>query len=117
VRKLFESVCDGTIDIGSVDAYWHLLLQHHQPELAARVRVLESTATAPIPAQVASPVVPREVVERLAASFASAHNQPWFHSLAEPTMLAGFAAPALEDFDVIRARELEAIAAGYPLPA
>ena len=117
VRKLFDSVCDGTIDVGSVDAYWHLLLQHHQPELAARVRVIESTATAPIPALVASPAVPREVIDRLAASFMSAQDQRWFHALAEATRIAGFAPSALDDFDIIRARELEANGTGYPLPA
>ena len=117
VRRLFDSVCDGTIDVGSVDAYWHLLLQHHQPELAARVRVIESTATAPIPALVASPAVPREVIDRLAASFMSAQDQRWFHALAEATRIAGFAPSALDDFDIIRARELEANGTGYPLPA
>jgi len=117
VRKLFDSVCDGTIDVGSVDAYWHLLLQKHQPELAARVRVIESTITAPLPAFVASPGVPGEIIDRFADCFASAQHHPWFRSLAEATMIAGFAASALDDFDVIRARELEAIRAGYPLPA
>lgn len=117
VRKLFDSICDGAIDVGCVDAYWHLLLQHHQPELAARVRVIESTATAPLPALVASPVVPREVIDRLAVSFASAQQQPWFQSIAEAAMIVGFAASALDDFNIIRARALEAIAAGYPVPA
>ncbi len=117
VRKLFDSVCDGTIDVGSVDAYWYLLLQRHQPELAARVRVIESTATAPIPAFVASPVVPREIISRLAVCFVSAQYQAWFHSLAEAITIAGFAASALGDFNIIRAQDLEAISAGYPLPA
>jgi ABC-type phosphate/phosphonate transport system substrate-binding protein len=117
VRKLFESVCDGTIDVGSVDAYWHLLLRHHQPELAARVRVLESTITAPLPAFVASPAVPGEIVDRLAVCFGSAQGQPWFRSLAEAIMIVGFAASSLDDFNVIRARDLAANRAGYPLPA
>jgi ABC-type phosphate/phosphonate transport system substrate-binding protein len=117
VRKLFDSVCDGTIDVGSVDAYWHLLLQRHQPELAAQVRVIESTATAPIPTLVASPTVPREVIDALTVSCLSAQSQPWFHPLADATMITGFATTALDDFDVVRARELEAIRAGYPLPA
>jgi ABC-type phosphate/phosphonate transport system substrate-binding protein len=116
VRRLFDAVCDGTIDVGSVDAYWHLLLQQHQPGLAARVRVLESTATAPIPAFVASPLVPREVIDRLAVSFAAAQSQTWFHALADPIMIAGFAASARDDFTIIRTREREAIRAGYPLP-
>ena len=117
VRKLFESVCDGTIDVGSIDAYWHLLLQRHEPELAARVRVVESTATAPIPAFVASPAVSSEIRDRLGASFASAHRQTWFQPLAAAIMIKGFAACTLEDFDIIRARKDEAVGAGYPEPA
>jgi ABC-type phosphate/phosphonate transport system substrate-binding protein len=117
VRKLFDSVCDGTIDVGSVDAYWHLLLQRHEPEIAAQVRVIDSTATAPIPAFVASPSVPREISDRLGAAMACAHQQEWFHALAAATLITGFAACAREDFDIIRDREHEAIRAGYPLPA
>ena len=117
VRMLFDAVCDGTIDVGSVDSYWHLLLQRYQPELAARVRVLESTATAPMPAFVASPLVAREIVDRLMVSFTSAHHQNWFHGLATAVMIAGFAPSAPDEFTIIRAREQEAIRAGYPLPA
>jgi hypothetical protein len=62
-------------------------------------------------------VVPREVIDRLALSFASAPQQPWFQSIAEAAMIVGFAASALDDFNIIRARALEAIAAGYPVPA
>ncbi len=117
VRKLFDAVCDSTIDVGSVDAYWYLLLQHHQPELAASVRVIESTATAPMPAFVASPAVRPEIVDRLAVSFTSAEQHSWFQPLADPLAIAGFAASALDDFNIIRARDQEAIRAGYPLPA
>lgn len=117
VRKSFDSVCDGTIDVGSIDAYWHSLLQRHEPELASRVRVIEATVPAPIPAFVASPVVPRETIDRLAAGFASAQYQPWFHPLADTIMIEGFAASELNDFNIIRDREEEAIRAGYPLPA
>lgn len=117
VRKLFDSVCDGAVDVGSVDAYWRLLLEHHDPELAARVRVIESTATAPIPAFVASPVVPREIVERLTVGFTRTQRETWFQPLATMILVAGFAASALDDFHVIRAREQESLAAAYPLPA
>ena len=117
VRKLFEAICNGTIDVGSIDAYWHLLLQRHRPDFAARVRVVESTATAPIPAFVGSPAVSREVSDQLAASLASAHRQTWFPPLAAAIMIKGFSACALGDFDIIRAREDEAVRAGYPVPA
>jgi ABC-type phosphate/phosphonate transport system substrate-binding protein len=117
VRKLFDSVCEGTIDVGPVDAYWHLLLQQHQPELAAQVRVIESTVTAPIPVFAASPAVPPEIAERLLVSFTSAQDHPWFKPVADVILIAGFAAAALDDFKVMRARDEEAIRAGYPLPA
>jgi ABC-type phosphate/phosphonate transport system substrate-binding protein len=65
VRNILDSVLDGTIDVGPLDAYWHMLMQRYHPKLAAGVRVIESTATAPIPAFVASPAVPREVVDHL----------------------------------------------------
>ena len=117
VRRLFDAVCDGAIDVGCIDAYWHLLLERHQPELAACVRVIESTATAPIPAFAASPAVAREIVDRLAASFAAAQHQTWFHCLADSIVIDGFTASVLDDFNIIRAREQEAIRAGYPLPA
>jgi ABC-type phosphate/phosphonate transport system substrate-binding protein len=117
VGKLFDSVCDGTIDVASVDAYWHQLLQHYQPERAAQVRMVERTLTAPIPAVVASPAICSEVIEHLTASFASAQHRTWFRALADAIMIVGFAACALHDFDIIRERDLGAISAGYPLPA
>jgi ABC-type phosphate/phosphonate transport system substrate-binding protein len=117
VSKLFDSVCDSTIDVASVDAYWHLLLQRHQPERAAHVRIIEPTATAPIPAFVASPAVRREVVEHLVATFAVAQHRTWFRPLADAVMIVGFTACALHDFDIIRERDLAAICAEYPLPA
>jgi ABC-type phosphate/phosphonate transport system substrate-binding protein len=117
VRKLFDSVCDGTVDVGSIDSYWHLLLQRYAPQVAAQVRVVESTATAPIPTLVASPTVPRNVIDSLAATLRSAQHRQWFHTLAAGTLITGFAACALRDFDILRDREHEAIRAGYPLPA
>lgn len=117
VRKVFDSVCDGTIDVGPIDAYWHLLLRQYLPVLAARVRVIETTATAPIPAFVANPAVPHEIIDRLAVSFVSAQQRTWFRPLSDATMIDGFAAPAPDEFNVIRARDQEAIQAGYALPA
>ena len=116
-RRVFDSVCDGTIDVGPIDAYWHLLLQQYEPRLAARVRVLESTATAPIPAFAANPAVPHEIIDRLADSFASARHRTWFRPLADAVMIDGFAVPVPDEVDVMRVRHQEAIDAGYALPA
>jgi len=46
--------CDRRWDLSTRN--WHMLTQPHHPDLTARVRVLECTVTAPIPAFVANPL-------------------------------------------------------------
>ena len=42
-RNMLDSVRRGRIDIGPLDAYWHLLIARHAPQLTAGIRVLGST--------------------------------------------------------------------------
>ncbi|MBM3526066.1 MAG: phosphate/phosphite/phosphonate ABC transporter substrate-binding protein, partial [Alphaproteobacteria bacterium] len=116
-RRILDAVVAGDIDVGPLDAYWHLLLHRHKPELVAPIRVLESTATAPAPAFVATPSLPADAVARLRAAFAAASGRPWFGELAEPLCLAGFAAVSHEDFAPTLAWDRAAHDAGYPVPA
>jgi len=118
VRNVFDAVVDGAIDVGPVDAYWLMLLQHHHPELARRVRVLESTATAPIPAFVANPAVPPEVADRLATSFQSVRERAWFRPIADELLIDGFTPVRdVDAFSIIQARARQAEEAGYLVPA
>jgi len=118
VRKVFDSVLDGTIDVGPIDAYWHMLMQRYHPKLAAGVRVIESTATAPIPAFVASPAVPGELVEHLVSSFQATREQPWFRPIADALLINGFArVRGIDGFSAILARALQAEHADYRSPA
>jgi ABC-type phosphate/phosphonate transport system substrate-binding protein len=116
-RAILDAVRDGRIDVGPLDAYWHLLIRRHNPGLTAGVRVLESTATATLPAFVAAAGTPSPVVESLRAAFAGAARQPWFAPLADELLLDGFAPVTAAEY----ARTLEwdraAKAAGYPFPA
>jgi ABC-type phosphate/phosphonate transport system substrate-binding protein len=116
-RKVLDSVRDGLIDVGPLDAYWHALIARHAPELTRGVRTLVSTASAPMPAFVAAADAPAEVVARLRAAFTAAATRPWFASLAEPLMLEDFAAVGPETFAPLLEWDREAKAAGYPLPA
>src|SRR2546421_138576 len=112
------AVLEGAIDVGPVDAYWHLLTQLHHPDLAARVRVLESTVTAPMPAFVANPSVSPEAVDRLATSFQSARDRAWFRPIAAELLIDGFTPVRnINAFSIIRARARQAEEAGYPAPA
>jgi len=118
VRQVLDAVLEGAIDVGPVDAYWHMLTQRHHPDLAARVRVLESTVTAPIPAFVANPAVPPEAVDRLARSFQSARDRAWFRPIAAELLIDGFTPVRNVDaFSIIHARARQAEEAGYPAPA
>jgi ABC-type phosphate/phosphonate transport system substrate-binding protein len=116
-RRVIDAVIGGEIDVGPLDAYWHHLLLRHQPVLARRVRILDATDLAPMPAFVASPALPIAAVARLKASFADAHRAPWFARCAEPLLLQAFAPVEHGDFRRMLDWEADAIAAGYPLPA
>lgn len=116
-RGILDAVVDRRIDVGPLDAYWHALLRRHRPELTAGIRVVGTTALAPIPAFVAATGMPDDAIARMRAAFVAAREQPWFAALGETLCLAGFAPTVQEDFALTLSRDREAKAAGYPLPA
>jgi len=115
-RAILDGVRDGRIDIGPLDAYWHLLIRKHRPELTEGVRILTSTEVAPMPAFVASISAPTGMIARLKAAFAEASLRPWFAEFADGLLLDGFAAVKEADFAATLAWDQEARAAGYDFP-
>ncbi len=116
-RAVLDGVREGRIDIGPLDAYWHLLIARHKPELTDGIRVLASTGVAPMPAFVAAAGTPPAVVTRLRAALTAAATRSWFAPLGEQLLLEGFAAVNLATFAPTLAWDREAKAAGYDLPA
>lgn len=116
-RNVLDAVRERRIDVGPLDAYWHLLIARHAPQLVEGVRVLASTELAPMPAFVAAAGVPADLVSRLRAAFTGAAAKPWFAQLADPLMLEGFAAATRQIFDPALEWDREARAAGYAEPA
>jgi len=116
-RNVLDSVRDGRIEVGPLDAYWHLLIARHAPELTADIRVLSSTALAPMPAFVAAAGASSQMVARLRAAFTGAATRPWFAPLGQFLLLEGFADVAEAAFAVLLEWDREARAAGYDLPA
>jgi ABC-type phosphate/phosphonate transport system substrate-binding protein len=116
-RRILDSVLDGTIDIGPLDAYWHALIAKYRPEMLAGVRVLESTDLAPTPAFVAAPALPADAAGRMRAAFAAASRRPWFAPLGKALIVRGFAPVERSDFAATLAWDREAKAQGYPVPA
>jgi ABC-type phosphate/phosphonate transport system substrate-binding protein len=116
-RRILDEVLAGGIDVGPLDAYWHMLIRRHRPELTEGIRVLESTDVAPMPAFVAAAGGDPAEVAGLRAAFAAASRRPWFPPLARPLALAGFQAMTRADYAPTLAWDREAKAAGYDLPA
>ena len=116
-RRILDSVLDGTIDIGPLDSYWHLLIRKHSPNLVGRIRVIDATATAPIPAFVTGAETPLDIVERLRRAFLAAAAQPWFPPLADALCLEGFAAASQDSFATTRRWARQAEEAGYGRPS
>ncbi len=116
-RNVLDSVREGRLDIGPLDAYWHLLIAKHAPQLTKGIRVLTSTAAAPLPALVAAAGTPAEEVVRLRAAFMAAATRHWFAPLAELLLIEGFAEVSAASYAPLLEWDREARAAGYTLPA
>jgi ABC-type phosphate/phosphonate transport system substrate-binding protein len=116
-RNVLDAVREGRIDVGPLDAYWHLLIARHAPELTAGVRTLTSTAAAPMPAFVAAAGAAPELLARLRAAFAAAATRPWFAALAERLLLEGFAPVNENSYALLLEWDHAARAAGYQQPA
>jgi ABC-type phosphate/phosphonate transport system substrate-binding protein len=116
-RNVLDSVREGRIDVGPLDAYWHMLLARHAPQLLAGVRVLATTALAPMPPFVAAAGLSAPAVERLRTAFTRAAMRPWFAPLADALLLEGFGAVTAASFTSLAEWDREARAAGFPEPA
>ena len=116
-RKILDSVLDGSIDVGPLDAYWHMLIARHKPELTADIRVLASTDCAPMPALVASPAMPAGKIAALQRAFAAATKRDWFDAFRGTLLLEGFEPVDQAAFSTTLAWDREAISAGYETPA
>ena len=116
-RKVLDSVREGRIDVGPLDAFWHLLTARYAPDLTAGTRVVASTAVAPMPAFVAAAGTPVEMVARLRAAFAGAGRQTWFATLGEALLLEGFAEVTEASYAPLLESHRAALAAGFETPA
>lgn len=116
-RNVLDAVRERRIDVGPLDAYWHMLIRRHAPQLCEGVRVLSSTALAPMPAFVAAAGLPAAITEALRTALISAAARPWFAELAEPLLIEGFRSASRATFDPALQWDREARAAGYKKPA
>ena len=116
-RRVIDAVLAGEIDVGPLDSYVHDLLRRHEPETAAKLRVLESTTMTPIPPLVASAGVDRDAAARLRRALLSCHAAPDLAPALDTLLLARFEVVDAADYAVLTGQARAATGAGIPAPA
>lgn len=94
-RQVIEALEERRIDVGPLDSYYYDLLKKDAPEVAGKVRIIDSTRAAPIPPLVATAVLDKPVLERLRASLLAVGE-------CDELLLKGFAVPAPADYDQLK---------------
>lgn len=110
-RGVIEALARGDIDVGPLDSYYHDLLRQGDPQFAAQVRTIATTAPRPIPPLVATAPVDSGTLQALRSALAAAIQAPELADLRSRLLLADFAFPAAADYAPL------AQSAHLPVPA
>lgn len=94
-RQVIDALDERRIDVGPLDSYYFDLLKKDAPQVAARVRIVDSTPAAPIPPLVATEKLDERALERLRAALLAVGER-------EELLLEGFAVPAPSDYDQLK---------------
>jgi ABC-type phosphate/phosphonate transport system substrate-binding protein len=96
-RRIIEALDERRIDVGPLDSYYYDLIRHHEPDFAAKVRVVASTPPAPIPPLVSTS---GEKVAQLREALLAAADAPELAGERTVLLLKGFAAAEEADYRV-----------------
>ena len=113
-RAVVDAVLGGDADAGPLDAHWLELLQRHEPDTAARLRVLDYTPWSPMPPFVCSPTLPPGVRTRLRDALVEAGCADALRAARHTLGVHGVAHARASDYDVLAKRARATDALGYP---
>jgi len=116
-RRVIEAVIKDDIEVGPLDSYVHDLLKRHDPQTAAQLRVIESTAMTPIPPLIAAPLIDDDAAARLRAALLACHAEPALAETRAALLLSRFAPIDAAEYQLLVSWEKQADAAGIPAPA
>lgn len=102
-RGVIEALVAGRIDVGPLDSWVHDLLRHHEPDFAARVRVVDSTPARPIPPLVATAALDEPTLAALRGALDEAAHDPALADTMRSLQLAGFAQASANDYEPLAA--------------
>lgn len=106
-RGVIDALSSGKIDVGAIDAYAYQLLDMHEPDVIAPLRIVATTKPAPFPLLVAAKGQSPEIVEALRRALLGAHRSDEGRSILASLGLRAFAAPDIAQYDQlpVRARD------------
>tara|TARA_R110000787_G_scaffold16622_22_gene50687 strand:+ start:26197 stop:27018 length:822 start_codon:yes stop_codon:yes gene_type:complete len=113
-RAVLEAVSNDRADITAVDSWWFDLLARYQPELVCQLRVIDRTASGPLPLLIASPDCDDETALRLREAFTSFGQEQADKTLLQDLLLLGFTLPEAAAYDPLDDWKAQAAEAGYP---
>ena len=112
-----EAVRKGRCEVGPMDGFAHDLLRRHAPDRVAGLRILESTAAAPIPFLVAAPGTPERIAAPLRDTLLRLHEDAEARAVMDSVLIARFTAVDTAAYLATGpSRAAEAAARGMHLP-
>ena len=102
-RQVIDALAEGRIDLGPLDSYYHDLLRTNDPPFAARIRVVATTAAAPIPPLVSTSPLDEAEVQRLRDALGESATAKELSTQRDVLLLSCFAKPAESDYEVFEA--------------
>ena len=113
-RGVVDALLAGQADLGPLDSYAHDLLRRHEPQIAARLRVVASTPFTPIPPLVGAAGIDPAVAQRLSAALLEVDGAAELAPTRAALLLHGFARISASGYHANMAAADEADALGYP---
>jgi ABC-type phosphate/phosphonate transport system substrate-binding protein len=112
-RSVVEAVLRNEAEAGPLDSYFHDLLRHHEPALAAQLRVVATTGPTPLPALVGAAALPEAVAQRLTAALLEVADADELAPVRAALLLRGFDAVDAKAYGALKDDALAADTAGY----
>jgi ABC-type phosphate/phosphonate transport system substrate-binding protein len=112
-RRAVEAIVAGDADAGPLDAWWHALLRRHEPEVAANLRTIATTAPAPMPLVVGAAGMPEPQKRRLITAFERTAAALELADVRDALLLKRFVHADAADYQSLLASARDADSLGY----
>ena len=112
--RSLELIRAGAADLAAIDCVSLALLQRHQPDALAGIKIVGQSASAPALPLITSQATPATTVQQLRGALKAAMRAPALAEVREALLIEDFEALPWSAYDICRVMKAEALALGYP---